>query len=59
MTGDPSQFFKFKPKFCGKMTFGDDMRIKTIGLENIGKIDEILVHNILLQFSFDVSDILN
>ena len=59
MTGDPSQFFKFKPKSCGIVTFGDDMRIKTIEVGNIDKIGKILVHNVLLQFSFDVSDILN
>ena len=59
MTGDPSQFIKFKPKSSGKVTFGDDIKIKIIGVGDIGKIGEILIHNVLLQFSFDVSDILN
>ena len=48
MTGDPSHFIKFKPKSSGKVTFGDDMKTKTIGVGDIGKIGEILVHNVLL-----------
>ena len=37
MTGDPSQFIKFKPKSSEKVTFEDNMMAKTIGIDDIGK----------------------
>ena len=48
MTGDPSQFIKTQAKVLWQVTFGDDMKTKTIGIGDIGKIGEILVHNVLL-----------
>ena len=48
MTGDLSQFIKIKPKSSDIMTFGDDMKSKTIEIGDIGKIGEILVYNVLL-----------
>lgn len=52
MIGDPLHFIKFKPKSSSKVTFGDDLKTKTIGVADIGKVSKILVHNVLLQFFF-------
>ena len=35
-------------KVLWQVTLGDDMKIKTIGIGDIGKIGEILVHNVRL-----------
>ena len=48
MTGDPSQFIKLKSKSSGKVTFGDDNKVKTVGVGDIGKNGQTFVHNILL-----------
>ena len=37
MTGDPSQFIKFKPKSSEKVTFKDNMMAKTIRIGDIDK----------------------
>ena len=41
MTGDPSQIAKHKSKSSEKVTFGDDIKVKTIGVGDIGKNCEI------------------
>ena len=43
-----NRFIKFKPKSSGKVTFRDDMKVKTIGVGNVGKNGETFVHNVLL-----------
>ena len=53
MTGDPSQFVKLKPKNSEKVIFGYDMKIKTIGVGDVGKNGETFIHNVLLVDNLD------
>ena len=48
MTGDASLFLKLKSKSSGKVTFGDDVKAKTIGIGDVGKDGKTFVHNVLL-----------
>ena len=47
-----SLFIKFKLKSSGKVTFEDDMKAKTIGIDNIGKNGNTFVQNVRLINNF-------
>nr|XP_027120317.1 uncharacterized protein LOC113737262 [Coffea arabica] len=48
MTGDASQFIKLKQKTSGKVTFGDDNKVKTVGIGDVEFCDN---NGIIHEFS--------
>ena len=53
MIGDPSEFVKFKPNSSEKVTFRDDMKVKTIGIGDVGKNGKTFIHNVFLVDNLD------
>ncbi|KAL3520039.1 hypothetical protein ACH5RR_018188 [Cinchona calisaya] len=48
MTSDTSLFTKLISKNSGKVTFGDNMKAKSIGIGDVGKNGKTLIKNVLL-----------
>lgn len=48
MTGDASLFIKLKNKSSGKVTFDDGMKVRSIGIRDVGKDGETFVQKVLL-----------
>ncbi|KAL3513549.1 hypothetical protein ACH5RR_026266 [Cinchona calisaya] len=53
MTDEPSLFTNIKSKNCGKVTFGDNLKAKSLGIDDIGKNGETLAKNVLLVDNFN------
>ena len=50
MTGDLSQF---NSKSSGIVIFGDDVKVKTFGVEDVGKNSETFIYNVILIDNLD------
>ncbi|RCU35052.1 hypothetical protein DVA81_18200, partial [Acinetobacter baumannii] len=48
MTGSKDHFISLTPKDGGYVTFGDDLQGKVIGLGNIGRGNNVLIHDVQL-----------
>ena len=48
MTGDKNKFTSFTLKDGGNVKFGDNLKRKIIGIDNIGKTHSLVIEDILL-----------
>ena len=53
ITGDPLQVIKLKPKSSEKVAFGDDNKVKIIGIGDVGENGKTFVHSVLLVDSLN------